>query len=223
MVSTESPHGPVLPPRFFFGVSLAAVGFFALWTWVVRPWAPPPSFDMSWAEIWRDWSETHAAFSGVMVYLTDIGGVAAMALLTVMAVIWQSAVHNRTLVVAWIAVMIGCVILNSGTKHIFDRARPGELLRAPVVHERNPSYPSGHSMGSTIGYGMLAYSLLLAERRRGARALILLLCATIVLGVGLSRIYLRAHWLSDVVAGWTVGLAWLFFCLGWLERWMRTP
>ena len=40
----------------------------------------------------------------------------------------------------------------------------------------------------------------------------------IVLAVGFSRVYLRAHWFSDVVGGWSLGIAWLFLCLGWLER-----
>ena len=70
---------------------------------------------------------------------------------------------------------------------------------------------------------MLAYSLTLVERRRWLRYLTLAICAALVVAIGFSRIYLRAHWFSDVVAGWTVGLAWLFFCLGWLERRRRMP
>ena len=44
------------------------------------------------------------------------------------------------------------------------------------------------------------------------------LMIVIVVAVAFSRTYLRAHWFSDVVGGMTLGVAWLFLCLGWLER-----
>jgi undecaprenyl-diphosphatase len=73
-------------------------------------------------------------------------------------------------------------------------------------------------MGCAIGYGMLAYALILPQRRRPRRLAALILMTALVLAIGFSRIYLRAHWFSDVVGGWTIGIAWLFLCLGWLER-----
>lgn len=223
MASSEPPHVSAHPaPRFCFGVAIVAGLFFALWTWFVRPWqTPPPWFDTDCAWHWHDWSKEHFGPWQTMVYLTDVGGVAANILLAVIGALWQASLKNRMLAFAWIGVLIGGGILNSSAKHFFDRDRPDERLRDRAVLEANKSYPSGHSMGSAIGYGMLAYTLILGERRRWLRILLPLLCAAVVLGIGFSRIYLRAHWFSDVIAGWTIGVCWLFFCLGWLERYRR--
>jgi undecaprenyl-diphosphatase len=144
-----------------------------------------------------------------------------MALLVMMGAIWQSAINNRFFAMAWIGVVIGGALLNLVAKESFDRPRPPEVMRHRAVLETNESYPSGHSMGSAIGYGMLGYALLMSQRHRPRRIAILLFVAGMFLMVGFSRIYLRAHWFSDVIAGWTIGLAWLFLAIGILEMRMR--
>jgi undecaprenyl-diphosphatase len=125
-----------------------------------------------------------------------------------------------------VLILIGCAFLNSSTKYAFNRDRPPEDLRHRAVLESNKSYPSGHAMASAVGYGLLAYALILPQRHRPRRIAALLLTGGMILAVGFSRIYLRAHWCSDVVAGWTLGWCWLFFCLGWLEvrrrKWLTT-
>jgi undecaprenyl-diphosphatase len=68
---------------------------------------------------------------------------------------------------------------------------------------------------------LLAYCLMLPARRGSFAYPIAAI--VIVVGIGFSRFYLRAHWFSDVVAGWAAGTAWLFFCLGWLERKREVP
>ncbi len=223
MAASEPPPEPVHPaPLRCFGVAIAAAFFFASWTWLARTGETIPEFDKECAQHWSDYSTAHPNRLDVMIFLTDLGGVSACVLLTILGALWQASLKNRVLVFSWIGVMIGCGILNSSAKILFDRARPGEALREQVVHERNSSYPSGHSMGSAIGYGMLAYTRIVAERRRWLRILVPLICAAVVVAIGVSRIYLRAHWFSDVIAGWSIGLCWLFFCLGWLE-YLRKP
>jgi undecaprenyl-diphosphatase len=218
MASSEAPPQPTMPaPWVFFCASLAAGAFFAVWSWLVFGPDDITAFDKDCAQHWRAWSHEHPGHWQAMVYLTDVGGVAANILLAVVGALWQASLKNRTLALAWIGVVIGGAILNSGTKHFFDRDRP--TLPDRAVLETNKSYPSGHSMGSAVGYGMLAYTLMLGERRRWLRILTPLICAALVIGIGFSRFYLRAHWFSDVVAGWSIGLCWLFFCLGWLEHW----
>jgi len=212
-------HVPVIPPpRFFFITAAALAAFFILWSILVFNTAIIQAFDDACATHWHDWSHDHPNSWKGMVFFTDLGGIASMALLAVMGAIWQTAINHRVLAVAWLAIVVGGAILNMGSKDSFQRNRPPASLRERVVHETNHSYPSGHAMGSAIGYGMLGYALILPQRRRPRRVAALLLMAGLILMVGFSRIYLRAHWFSDVVAGWSIGLAWLFFCLGWLER-----
>jgi undecaprenyl-diphosphatase len=158
-----------------------------------------------------------------MIFATELGGVAAMTLLAVVGAFWQASLQNRVLAFGWIGILIGCAILNNGSKRVFDRERPPEAIRDQVVHEVNRSYPSGHAMGSAIGLGMLAYCLCVWQRNLGMRVLIVLVTLGVVAAIGFSRFYLRAHWFSDVIGGWCLGLTWLFFCLGCLERWRSRP
>jgi undecaprenyl-diphosphatase len=205
----------------FFVAAVMMGAFFAVWTWLVHANESLKTFDQACAEYWRDYSAAHPNRLAGVIFLTDLGGVPANVLITILGALWQASLRNRLLTFGWIVIMIGCGIANTASKHLIDIERPGAELRESVVRERNPSYPSGHSMGSAVGYGMLAYTLVIMERRSWLRFLIPLISAAVVLGVGFSRIYLRAHWFSDVIAGWSIGLCWLFLCLGCLERWRR--
>lgn len=101
-------------------------------------------------------------------------------------------------------------ILNGGLKSWFGRPRPGEDY-APMVEEKYFSFPSGHSMGSLCVYGFLAYLLCrhYPRWRWPVRGLALL----VILAVGLSRIYLAAHYPGDVVGGFAAGIPCLFLAM----------
>jgi undecaprenyl-diphosphatase len=218
--TTESVHVPAIPPpSYLFAGSAALLAFFAAWTWFVFQHDALDAFDKWAANSMHQYTAdaAHKTLTQGMIFLTDIGGVAAALLMAIMGAIWQNAIGRRYLAYAWFGVILGCAILNSATKRGFDRDRPPEELRHRAVLESNKSYPSGHAMGSAVGYGMLAYALILPQRRRPRRIAALLWTGGMIVAIGLSRVYLRAHWFSDVIAGWTIGLCWLFFCLGWLE------
>jgi undecaprenyl-diphosphatase len=102
-------------------------------------------------------------------------------------------------------------------KQSLDRSRPPLEWRDRAVRENNQSYPSGHSMGSSIGYGMLGYALARDQRRRRLRAVTSGFLFSLVAAIAFSRVYLRAHWFSDVVGGCLIGVTWLCFWLGWVE------
>ena len=215
----EPPHVPVIPPpRFFFGVAIAACAFYALWSWLVLDGKVIRDFDLQIATFWHDWNETHRWPWRLMVFLTELGGIASMTLLAIMGSLWQTAIKHKTLAIAWLGIMIGGALLNQGFKEAFGRDRPSAILRDRAVLEENQSYPSGHSVGSAIGFGLLGYALILPQRRRPRRIVAVNLMIAIVIGIGFSRIYLRAHWFSDVIGGFAIGTAWLFLCLGYLER-----
>jgi undecaprenyl-diphosphatase len=215
--SAETPHVPVIPPpRFFFAVALIAAVFYVIWSFLTLTGDAIKHFDIDCAHYWQRHSEPFGLFWQFMVYFTDLGGVASMSLLAVMGAIWQTAIQHRRLAYAWLVIVITGAILNQGFKSTHDRPRPDNPDRA--VLETNASFPSGHSMASAIGFGMLGYALVLPQRHRPRRVVAITLMITLVLAVGFSRIYLRAHWFSDVIGGWSVGTAWLFFCLGWFER-----
>jgi membrane-associated phospholipid phosphatase len=103
-----------------------------------------------------------------------------------------------------LAAFTGAWILSNGFKTLLDRPRP----EAGLVDAIGTAFPSGHATQGTAFFLMLAILLAAAlpgPWRRPAAA------AAIALGVlsGLSRIYLGVHWLTDVVGGFALGLAWL--------------
>lgn len=105
----------------------------------------------------------------------------------------------------------GGAILTSALKHLFHRPRP--VFEHPLIDASGFSFPSGHMMGATLLYGFLAVLAVTQVTRWRWRALAPLLALSLILLIGLSRVYLGAHYLSDVMAAAAAGLAWLAFCL----------
>lgn len=92
-----------------------------------------------------------------------------------------------------------------GMKYIFQRPRPDIALR--LIEESEYSFPSGHSMNCLVSYGILAYLLLrYCENRKLAKLLSIGLGLIIIL-IGLSRVYVGVHFPTDVIGGWSLGIA----------------
>lgn len=95
----------------------------------------------------------------------------------------------------------------AGKDHI-GRVRPPHELAVPP-YEWSPSFPSGHSLNSAVIGGVIAYLLLLHVSRQSTRVVIVLLAGLYTFLMGLSRIFLGHHWMTDVLVGWGLGAAWL--------------
>jgi membrane-associated phospholipid phosphatase len=106
--------------------------------------------------------------------------------------------------------MIGGSALNMVLKHFFHRERP--VLENPLVTLSSYGFPSGHTMGATLLYGLLAlFAWRNVKSGTGRLACVFSACLLILL-IGLSRIYLGAHYLSDVLGAIAAGILWLTFC-----------
>jgi len=100
-------------------------------------------------------------------------------------------------------------------KELFKRVRPTGSLMAPL---HNYSFPSGHAGSGFIFYGLLAYLVWKSNMLLRYKYILLSSLIFFSLLVGFSRIYLRMHYASDVVAGFCVGFAWLTFSLWLLNK-----
>jgi len=125
-------------------------------------------------------------------------------IVTIMVVRWRS----WTPLVLMAIGASGSLLMTVVGKQLVGRARP-PLEYAVPPYETSPSFPSGHTLNSTVIAGLLAYLLLLHLRSLIARMLSVVLAVSWFVAMGLSRVFLGYHWLTDVLAGWTLGLAWV--------------
>jgi undecaprenyl-diphosphatase len=141
-----------------------------------------------------------------MQVITFLGSVKWLAFAVIIAGVLLFIFKKRSLAIFMVISSGVGALFNILLKWIFKRERPD--IR-PLIEEQGFSFPSGHSMGSFIFYGSLAYMIVhLAKKRRWKTAWVLLLGFFIV-SIGLSRIYLGVHFPSDVIAGFAAGGVWL--------------
>src|SRR5215216_7786603 len=120
----------------------------------------------------------------------------------------------------WYSIKVPSIALSSlalmfGLKHLFDRERP----LVPLLEEaRGLSFPSGHALMSVTFYGLLIYIVFKSVETKSLRWTLISLLLLLILTIGFSRIYLRVHYASDVIAGFCVGLLWLVICVAVLNK-----
>lgn len=141
----------------------------------------------------------------MMVALTHLGNaeVVVPTAVLVLGILWGRQEQRQV----WtsLTAFLGAMVMNMGLKPLFARSRPD--LWPTLITETSYSFPSGHALGSTVLYGMIAYLLgrHFPKYRRwvygGAIGLVAL--------ISFSRLYLGVHWPSDVIAGSSIGFLWL--------------
>lgn len=150
--------------------------------------------------------------------LTALGGVATLVFFTTVVAGYLWIEGKKRVILLLLVASLGGLLLSSALKHFISRPRPDVVPHLSYVY--TSSFPSGHSMLSAVIY--LTLGALLASVITRTRVKIYVLCVALLLTVliGLSRIYLGVHYPTDVIAGWTAGLAWALFC--WiLARWLQ--
>jgi undecaprenyl-diphosphatase len=148
--------------------------------------------------------------SRVMRDITALGGVTVIFSLTLFVLgflLLQK--HYRTMILIG-ATSLGGFILVIVLKFLIARDRPN--IVPPLIIENTPSFPSGHSMMSAVVYLSLAALLARIQPTISLRIYIILIALLLTFLIGTSRIYLGVHYPTDVLSGWSVGLAWASFC-----------
>lgn len=140
---------------------------------------------------------------------TNVGGPLGMPILaTVTAVTLAVLWRQWTPVVLVAATAAGSLLLTVAGKGMVGRARP-PLVDAVPPYDLTASFPSGHSLNAAAIGGIVAYLVMRRQRSARARALTVAAAVAFAVTIGLSRVYLGHHWLTDVLAAWALGVAWL--------------
>ena len=145
-----------------------------------------------------------AAMNGVSALGENYGLIPLIAL--GVALLWRS---SRRWAVALPLLMAGTGVLQLVAKWAIDRPRPN---LAPW------GFPSGHVLSLVVFFGLMIYLLAASTVTRPLRRVGYVGCAATVLAVAFSRLYLDAHWASDVAGGFTLGLAYLLPAIVLVER-----
>jgi membrane-associated phospholipid phosphatase len=145
----------------------------------------------------------------VMLEITTLGNglVLTMIVTIVSAFLWLT--NHRWSVYLLLVGVLGGQIINNMLKGAFGRERPSVVEW--VDHVSTSSFPSGHAMSAIIAYGSVAYLVGRLEPTPALRRTTWVFAALIILGIGISRMYLGVHYPSDILAGFIAGLAWLAF------------
>jgi membrane-associated phospholipid phosphatase len=172
-------------------------------------------------ELISEWFRSHATprFAMGMHFASALGSTATVSILFALmgcVLLWKRLWYW---LLGLVSVVAGGMLLNVMLKDLFGRARPG--WADPLMALADSSFPSGHTMMATIIYGFMATYLMLRIRSWPARFLIAIITVTLVFLVALSRMYLGAHYLSDVLGAMAAGMAWLALCLTTAETLRR--
>jgi membrane-associated phospholipid phosphatase len=143
--------------------------------------------------------------------VTFLGNMPVLAAVAVVGAVLLARARRPYEALLVVLAYAGALALASGLKLAFERERP--FFSDPRATETTFSFPSGHATVSLAVYGALAYIGLRAFRSRSARAALVAVAALLVALIGFSRLYLGVHYLSDVLAGFSAGLAWLVACV----------
>jgi membrane-associated phospholipid phosphatase len=120
---------------------------------------------------------------------------------------------------SWFSIRIASIALSSLglmflLKHLFKRKRPA----GPLLKAKGLSFPSGHAIMSVTFYGLLIYITSQTIKDKPLKWLLIISFLLLIQLIGLSRVYLRVHYASDVAVGYIVGTSWLLVSLGVLKR-----
>jgi membrane-associated phospholipid phosphatase len=168
----------------------------------------------------RAMMEADPATTRVMTAISFFGKQAIVGLAIVGALVLMA--HRQW--IAWGLWMVGIgggIVLNQWLRQVY--AAPRSVVGHPEITILNTGMPSGHVMLSSIGYGAVVFVLWPYVRTRQGRTLLVTGYSCGIVLIGISRLYLGFHYLSEVLAGYAAGAAWLSLCFAGATAVQRQP
>jgi undecaprenyl-diphosphatase len=198
--------------RYGLRVTLFAVAIvlvtvpFATLVFQVIVKGPVTTLDSSVANHLNDWVHNSPTVLRVLDVITNIGKPITLFVIVTAAVaylLWRRRIRLALYLV--VTSVVGGLI-DTAVKILVNRPRP--VVDHPIATALGKSFPSGHAMSATVTYGALALVFLPVLPRRW-RPVALGFVVLLVLAIGSSRLFLGVHFVSDVIGGFVLGLAWL--------------
>jgi len=202
----------------FAAVLILAVPFSLLVVLVRAKSDPLLHLDHDTADSLHGFAVNHPTFTSAMRVISHVGSPTGWWIVLTPVFLWLVWRRLPRLAAFLAVTALGSSLLNRLVKTLVDRARPH--LVDPVAAAAGKSFPSGHAQSATVGCGILVLIFLPVVAPR-ARAWLPVAAAVIVGLIGFSRIALGVHYLSDVVGGVVIGVAWLLAMTAAFSAWRR--
>jgi undecaprenyl-diphosphatase len=187
-------------------VTAAALVFALLLVLVRLRWAPLESADHGAATRLNSLVAGHSVVVSIVKAITWLGSGGVLWTLIAAAVIVLAIRRRWRLAIYLLVTGAGALVLDPVLKALVGRLRP--VVAQPIAHGNGNSFPSGHALGSIICYGAL-FLVFLPVTRGMWRRVFTAVIVTLIAAIGISRILLGVHYLSDVLGAWALGITWL--------------
>ena len=164
-----------------------------------------------------------ARMTAFMLVLTELASATVLSLLCLGVVLLALAKGSRRLAVMFVLALAITGIVSVSLKALFGSARPLDA----IINVHEASFPSGHMLSGAVVYGLFAALLLGSKARNGVRAVGVMVLLLVIVGIGVSRLYLGVHWPSDLLGSLALALIILAALLFFLHhagqiRWIDT-
>lgn len=116
--------------------------------------------------------------------------------------------------------VIGITLINQAIKHIIKRPRPTGFR---LIKQGGYSFPSGHAMVSMAFYGLIIYIINRKIKNNKLKVFLTTICVLVIISIGISRVYLGVHYLSDVLTGYSLSIIYLIITTKILDKYKLFP
>ena len=147
-----------------------------------------------------------------MKIITNFGGATCLITITILLLI---LIKNKKIGLITLNNLVAITILNQILKIVLKRPRPTEFR---IINETGYSFPSGHSMISMAFYGLLIYLIYKKIKNKYLKATLIIILLLLILAIGISRIYLGVHYVSDVIGGFLISMSYLIVYIKLIKK-----
>lgn len=152
--------------------------------------------------------------NSIIIPITYSGNVQTVVFIGVILILWKTT--RKTYGIPFAVVSLSSTVVYKLVKSLFKRPRPELAVR--IIEQGGYSFPSGHSMNCLVCYGFLIYLInRYCENKKLARVLTVILTLMIIC-IGVSRVYVGVHFPTDILGGWSLGMAYLIVAIIVYER-----
>lgn len=157
----------------------------------------------------------------IMKYITKLSDTLFIIIFSlILTLLFYFKLDKKKIAMLIPANLVTVALINQILKFIIQRERP---VGYRIIEMSGYSFPSGHAMVSMAFYGLLIYIIYHLVKNKKARTSLIVLNIIIIILIGISRIYLGVHYLSDIITGYSISIIYLLLLTKLLKKYKIIP